>query len=72
MNHTHQRFDKVLAMLEHERELADANLKRLTAAAAYLRVLLPNSRRTLRRRCTPPPRGGTEEFGTSRSSDKSP
>ena len=49
------RFNEVLCMLEHERERFDADLRRLTVAAAYLRALLLPERRphARRRRCTP-------------------
>jgi hypothetical protein len=49
------RFDEVLDALERERQRFDEDLRRLTAAAAYLRALLPYKGRTTRRRlrCTP-------------------
>ena len=39
--------------LEQERRSVDEDLRRLTAAAAYLRALLPKRRRARRQRCTP-------------------
>jgi hypothetical protein len=52
---THSLFDEVFDMLEQERRRFDEDLGRLTAAAAYLRTLLPHKGRTTRRRlrCTP-------------------
>jgi hypothetical protein len=51
---TQRRFDEVLYMLEQERKRVDKNLRELTAAAAYLRALLPERRRSRpRMRCTP-------------------
>ena len=48
------RFEQVLYMLEQERKRFDEDLKRLIAAAAYLRPLLPRRRQHMRRRrCTP-------------------
>ncbi len=49
------RFDEVLRMLEQERKRFDEDLRRLAIAAAYLRALLPERRRSTRRRrrCTP-------------------
>ena len=50
-----RRFEEVLETLEKERQRFDEDLKRLTAAAAYLRSLLPVRRRRrsrLRQRCT--------------------
>jgi hypothetical protein len=50
------RFDEVLYELEEERLRVDEDLRRLVAAAAYLRSLLPLRRRRIpqrRRRCTP-------------------
>ena len=48
------RFDEVLYDLEQERLRVDEDLRRFTAAAAYLRTLLPTRRsRRRRRRCTP-------------------
>src|SRR5215218_2714810 len=48
------RFEEVLETLEKERQRFDEDLRRLTAAAAYLRALLPTRRRRrrLRQRCT--------------------
>ncbi len=46
-------FDEVLDALEQERRSVDEDLRRLTAAAAYLRALLPERCRRARRRCTP-------------------
>ena len=51
-----QPFDVVLRELEQERRRVDEDLRRITAAAAYLRTRLPHKRRprrTTRRRCTP-------------------
>jgi hypothetical protein len=46
------RFDEVLYDLEQERLRVDQDLRRLTAAAAYLRTQLPYKRpRRTRRRC---------------------
>jgi hypothetical protein len=54
MQDTQQRFDEVLDALKHERQRVDEDLRRLTAAAGYLRSLLPKRRRHARRwRCTP-------------------
>jgi hypothetical protein len=54
MQDTQQRFDEVFSTLKHERQRVDEDLRRLTAAAAYLRNLLPKRRRhARRRRCTP-------------------
>jgi hypothetical protein len=53
MQDTQQRFDEVLDALKQERQCVDENLRRLTAAAAYLRVYLPQRRHVPRRRCTP-------------------
>jgi hypothetical protein len=51
---THSLFDEVFDMLEQERRRFDEELGRLTAAAAYLRALLPYKGRTTRRlRCAP-------------------
>ena len=47
------RFDDVLYDLEQERQRVDEDLKRLTAAAAYLRAYLPQRRHVRRGRCTP-------------------
>ena len=50
------RFDEVLYDLEQERLRVDEDLRRLAVVAAYLRTLLPLSRRrhrSQRRRCTP-------------------
>jgi hypothetical protein len=45
-------FDEVFDTLEQELHRADEDLRRLTAAAAYLRALLPPRRRRPRRwRC---------------------
>jgi hypothetical protein len=45
MKYTKQRrFDEVLYELEQERQCVDEDLRRLTAAAAYLRTLLPHKR----------------------------
>ena len=52
MQHMWWRFDEVLYDLEQERQRADEDLRRLTAAAAYLRALLPARRSVRRRRCT--------------------
>lgn len=51
MHNTQKRFDEVLKDLEQERLRFEKSLKELTAAAAYLRSLLPRRRR--RRHCTP-------------------
>jgi hypothetical protein len=53
-----RRFDEVFDTLAWELQRVDKDFKRLTAAAAYLRVLLPASRRrSLRRhRCRSRPR----------------
>ena len=40
------RFEEVLETLEKERQRFDEDLRRLTAAAAYLRALLPARRRS--------------------------
>jgi hypothetical protein len=53
MQEMQQRFDEVLDALKQERQRVDEDLKRLTAAAAYLRGYLPQRRRVRRRRCTP-------------------
>jgi hypothetical protein len=53
MHDTHQRFDEVLDALNQERQRVDEDLRRLTAAAAYLRAYLPQRRHARRRRCTP-------------------
>jgi hypothetical protein len=50
---TRQRFDEVLDALKQERQRVDEDLKRLTAAAAYLRAYLPQRRHVRRGRCTP-------------------
>jgi len=49
MRDEQQRFNEVLDALERERQRFDEDLKRLIAAAAYLRPLLPPRR--ARRRC---------------------
>jgi hypothetical protein len=41
-----QRFEEALEALEQERQRVDEDLRRLTAAAAYLRALLPIRRRS--------------------------
>ena len=41
MQDTQQRFDEVLCALKQECQRVDEDLKRLTAAAAYLRAYLP-------------------------------
>jgi hypothetical protein len=46
-----RRFEQVLYMLEQVRIRFDKDLKRLIAASAYLRPLLPRHRRHTRRRC---------------------
>jgi hypothetical protein len=48
-----QRFSEVLDTLEQERQRVDEDLRRLVIAAAYLRTMLPERRRTRRRRCSP-------------------
>ena len=54
MEDTKLRFDEVLYELEQERLRVDEDLRRLTAAAAYLRTQLPPKRpRRTRRRCSP-------------------
>ena len=53
MQDTQQRFDEVFDALKQERQRVDENLRRLTAAAAYLRAYLPQRRHVPRRRCTP-------------------
>jgi len=53
MQDTQQRFDEVLDALKQERQRVDEDLKRLTAAAAYLRAHLPQRCHVRRRRCTP-------------------
>lgn len=50
---TQHRFDEVLDALKQERQRVDEDLKRLTAAAAYLRGYLPQRRHVRRRRCAP-------------------
>ena len=53
MDERRRRFEQVLYMLDQERIRFDEDLKRLIAASAYLRPLLPRRRRhTRRRRCT--------------------
>ena len=54
MRDEQRRFDEVLDDLERVRQRFDEDLRRLTLAAAYLRPLLPQRRRSARRRrCTP-------------------
>ena len=53
MRDTRWRFDEVLVTLEQELQRADEDLRRITAAAAYLRALLPARRRRARRCHTP-------------------
>jgi hypothetical protein len=48
-----QRFSEVLGKLKQERQRVDEELRRLVVAAAYLRTMLPERRRTRRRRCSP-------------------
>jgi hypothetical protein len=50
---TQRRFDDVFDALEREQQRFDEDLRRLTIAAAYLRELLPQRRRPVRRRCIP-------------------
>jgi hypothetical protein len=44
--------DKLTGIKQLARRRADVDLRRLTAAAAYLRALLPKRKRVKRRRCT--------------------
>ena len=55
MQETQGRFDEVLSLLEQERQRFNEDFRRLTVAAAYLRALLPERGRRMRRRhrCTP-------------------
>jgi hypothetical protein len=53
-----QRLGEVFNTIEQERQRADEDLRRLTAAAVYLRALFPPSRRLARR-------GGAELLSTA-------